>query len=239
MFSELFCFSERICKTSQHSTKLHKPVDNPHPIIVYCRGKVEIKIVRLISSKILSFISKLMEIPSEMKDVYQYGIEITISSIFNTILILLCSLALGDIWTGITYLFIFIFLRSFTGGYHATTYLRCNITMVVTFIITFVLYKVITHFAFPISVCEAIALLNLIPIVIFSPVPNKHKPLTDAQKKRSYNLSLIIASVLSLIGLILYTLDLPIGAMIIITVTMVSVLIIIEIFMQRRGYHEG
>lgn len=192
-----------------------------------------------ISSKILSSISKFMEIPPEMKDVYQYGIEITISSIFNVILVLLCSLALGDVLTGIIYLLIFIFLRSFTGGYHATTYLKCNITMVVTFIITFVLYKVITHFAFPIFICEAIALLNFIPIVIFAPVPNKHKPLTDAQKKRSYKLSLLIAAVLSLIGLIIYTLEIPIGAMIIITVTMVSVLVIIEIFMQRRGYHES
>ena len=144
-----------------------------------------------LSLKILSFISKFMEISPKMKDVYQYGIEITLSSIFNVILVFLCSLALGDILAGITYLFVFVFLRSFTGGFHATTYLRCNITMVVTFIITFVLYKIVTYFAFPFFICEAIALLNLIPIVIFSPVPNKHKPLTDAQKKPSYNLSIM------------------------------------------------
>lgn len=192
-----------------------------------------------ISSKTLSFISKFVEISPEAKDVYQYGIEITVSSMFNILLILLCSMALGDILAGITYLFIFIFLRSFTGGYHATTYLRCNIVMVVTFIITFVLYKIITHYAFPFFVCEAISLTNLIPIVIFSPIPNKHKPLNDVQRKRSYKLSLLIASAFSLIGLILYTLEIPIGAIFIITVSMVSVLIIIEIFMRRRGYHDG
>lgn len=195
--------------------------------------------VHWISSKIFSFICKFMEISPEMKDIYQYGIEITISSIINVMLILLCSLALGDIFAGITYLAIFIFLRSFTGGYHASTYLRCNITMVVTFIITFVLYKIITSYAFPLFICETVALVNLIPIIIFSPVPNKHKPLNDAQRKRSYELSLLIASALSLIGLILYTLGIPIGAMIITAVTMVSVLIIIEIFMQRRKYHES
>jgi len=192
-----------------------------------------------VSAKILSFISKLVEIPPVAMAAYQYGIEIMISSIFNIILVLLCSLALGDILAGMTYLFIFIFLRSFTGGYHATTYLRCNITMVVTFIITFVLNKIITYNAFPLFVCETTALVNLIPIIICAPVPNKHKPLTDTQRKRSYKLSILIASVLSLIGLILYALEIPIGAMIIMTVTMVSVLIIIEIFMQRRGYHES
>ena len=192
-----------------------------------------------ISLKILTFISKYITIPPEMKDVYQYGIEITISSILNATLVLLCSLFLGDIFAGLTYLFIFVFLRSFTGGYHATTYFRCNLTIVITFLITFILYKIITYYEVPLFVCEAVALVNLIPIIIYSPVPNKHKSLTDAQKKRSYKLSLLIASVLSLIGLILFTLEIPIGAMIIVTVTMVSVLILVEIFMQRRGYHEG
>ncbi|MCM1061639.1 MAG: accessory gene regulator B family protein [Eubacterium sp.] len=195
--------------------------------------------VRWLSAKILSFISKFVEISPEAKDVYQYGIEITLSSMFNIILVALCSLVLGDILAGMIYLFIFIFLRSFTGGYHATTYLRCNITMVVTFIITFAMYKIIKHYALPLFICETIALVNLIPIIICAPVPNKHKPLTEAKRKRSYKLSILIASMLSLIGLILYTLEIPIGAMIIMTVTMVSVLIIIEIFMQRRGYHES
>ena len=192
-----------------------------------------------ISSKILSFISKFIEITPETRYAYQYGIEITISSIFNIFLVLLCSIALGNVLSGIIYLFIFIFLRSFTGGYHATTYLRCNIIMVFTFIITFISYKIITYYAFPLFVCETIALVNLIPIIIYAPVPNKHKPLTGTKKKHSYKLSLLIASILSMIGLILYNLEIPIGAMIIITVTMVSVLIIVEIFMQRRGYHES
>ena len=193
----------------------------------------------LISAKILSFVSKFVNMPTEMKDAYQYGIEIMVSTVFNIVLVLVCSLVLGDVLAGLIYLFVFIFLRSFTGGYHATTYLRCNITMMVTFIITFVLYRLISYFEFPLFVCEAIALVNLIPIIIFSPVPNKNKPLTDEHRKRSYKLSILIASVLSLIGLILYTLEFSIGAMIIITVTMVSVLIIIEIFMRRRGYHES
>lgn len=191
-----------------------------------------------LSFKILTFISKYMDIPSEMKDIYQYGIEITFSSMLNIILILLCSLFLRDIFSGLTYLFIFIFLRSFTGGYHATTYFRCNLTMIVTFLITFNLYKIITCYEPALFICETVALINLIPIIIYSPVPNKHKPLTDTQIKRSCKISLLIASTLSLIGLILFSLEITIGAMIIITVTMVSVLILVEIFMQRRGYHE-
>lgn len=102
-----------------------------------------------VSSRILNFLLHNLDIHPEMKEAYQYGIEITISSILNIVLILVCSLIVGDILAGITYLFIFIFLRSFTGGYHATTYFRCNATFVVTFIITFYFYKAITCFEVP------------------------------------------------------------------------------------------
>ena len=192
-----------------------------------------------LSSKILTFVSKYVDITSEMNDIYQYGIEITISSILNIILVLLCSLFLSDFFAGLPYLFIFVFLRSFTGGYHATTYFRCNLTIVTTFLVTFIFYKTITYYEISFLVFEAIMLISLVPIIIFSPVPNKHKPLTDMRRKQSYKLSIVIASALSLIGLILFALGISIGAMIILTVAMISLLILAEIFMQRRGYHEG
>lgn len=192
-----------------------------------------------ISAKILKFVLRYTEIPTEMTDVYRYGIEITISSILNIVLILACSLIVRDILAGLVYLFVFIFLRTFSGGYHATTYFRCNLTFVVTFTVTYFFYKVLIFYNSPIPICEAISLLQLIPFVLFSPVPNKHKPLLDKQKRISHVLSLIIASLLPLTGVILLVLKIKIGAMIILTVTMVSVLIIIETFMQRRGYHES
>lgn len=191
-----------------------------------------------ISSHIFNFILHNLDIPSEMEEAYQYGIEITISSILNIVLILVCSLVVGDIFAGITYLFIFIFLRSFTGGYHATTYFRCNATFVLTFLITFCFYKAIDYFEIPFFVCEVIAFINLLPIAVLSPVPNKHKPLTAEQRKRAYKLSLIIASGLSLAGLSLLAAKIHVGEMIIATVTMVSVLMITETILQRRGFHE-
>ncbi len=195
--------------------------------------------INQISAYILNYVLKYDNISSEMKEAYQYGIEISISSILNITLVLLCSLILNDIFAGLTYLFVFIFLRSFTGGYHATTYFRCNLTMIITFLITFIVYKIIIYYAVPILACESVALISLIPIIIYSPVPNKHKSITDVQKKRSHKLSFVMSSVLLLSGLILYTLKIPIGAMIIMTVTMISVMILFEIFMQRRGYHES
>lgn len=195
--------------------------------------------IKRVSSQILSFIYKYSDLSLEIKDIYQYGCEITLSSMLNIILILLCSILLGDIMTGLVYLFIFIFLRSFTGGYHATTYFRCNLTFVVTFIFAYALYKSIIYFNIPLLVCVALALLNMIPIVIFSPVPNHHKPLTNSLKKRAYILAIVVALILLVLGILFLAFNINIGAMIITSVTMVSVLIIIEKIMQRRGLHES
>lgn len=82
-------------------------------------------------------------------------------------------------------------------------------------------------------------MLNMLTIAVFSPVPNIHKPLTEPQKKRTHIWSIVIGSVLSAVGIVLFILKAPIGAMIITSVTMVSVLIIAETIMQRRGYHES
>lgn len=192
-----------------------------------------------ISEKILEFTSEHLDISPEMKEIYQYGIEITISSMLNITLVLLCSLILGNFIAGLLYLSIFIFLRSFTGGYHATSYFRCNLTFVSTFIITYFAYIIISGCQFSVYICGALTFASFIPIALFSPVPNKHKPLSDKQRKSAFVRSIIITSVLSVTGLVLLALKISFGAMIITTVAMISVLILVETFMQRRGYHEG
>lgn len=198
-----------------------------------------INMINKASSKILKYICEYADIPSDKEAVYKYGIEITLSSIFNIVLVMISSILIGDILSGVIYLAIFVFLRSFTGGYHATTYLRCNATMVITFILTTILYRVIKHCVHSFIICGIISLICLLPIVMFAPVPNIHKPLDKLHKRISHNMSIIIAFILSLIGLMLLYFGVSFGIMIITTVAMVSVLIIVEIIMQRRGYHES
>lgn len=192
-----------------------------------------------LSKAILNYISKHVDISADMKDIYQYGIEITLSSILNFTLIVLCSLILRSLSAGLIYLFVFIFVRSYSGGYHATTYFRCNLTFVVTFVITFYSHRLIAECWYSVVVCGVLALISLIPFFLFSPVSNKFKPLNDKQKKSAFILSVVIASVLSVIGLSLLALGISLGAMIIATIAMISVLILVETFMQRRGYHES
>lgn len=187
---------------------------------------------------ILNFIYKNCNLPTDMKEVYQYGIEITISSILNISLIIIISLLLGDIVSGIIFLMFFIPLRTYCGGYHATSYLRCNIVFSITYAMVFFISVLLSPvFKSNLNIAEAILMLGFIPVLVFSPVKNKHKSLSASTAKKCRIISILIYIVLALIS-IFFCIRETYGSIMVITLTAVSVMILIEIFMQRRGYHD-
>ena len=131
--------------------------------------------IKRLADKLTKFICSHINSSPEMADVYRYGFEITISSILNIILVLCCGIIMGDVLASVVYLLVFILLRIFTGGYHATSYLRCNIVMIVSFLLTYALYRILIGIDTDIRILEAILLANGMPIIIFSPVKNPHK----------------------------------------------------------------
>lgn len=190
-----------------------------------------------ISQSIVDFISRNMIVDDEeMLDVYKYGIEITLSSVLNFVLIIISSLILRDITAGAVFMVLFIFLRSYTGGYHAETYLRCNIAFVCTFFITYFIAKLFEYIDSDISIF-AITAISYIPIWIFSPVKNRHKVLNEKKQKRSRIISTVIYF-LSLIMIVLLCLhNIKYGYLLAATDIAVSVLILVEVYMQKKGYH--
>ena len=195
--------------------------------------------IKRLADILTKFICSHINAPPEMADVYRYGFEITISSVLNIILVLCCGIIMGDTIASVVYLFVFILIRIFTGGYHATSYLRCNIVMVVSFLLTYALYRVLIGLNTDIRILEAILLANGLPIIIFSLVKNPHKELTPKKAKKFRVISIVIYICLSVLALTAILFEIQYGTLIIITLTTVSVMILVEIFMQRRGYHES
>lgn len=148
------------------------------------------------------------------------------------------SLLLGDIVSGIIFLMFFIPLRTYCGGYHATSYLRCNIVFSVTYAMVFFISVLLSPvFKSNLNIAEAILMLGFIPVLVFSPVKNKHKSLSASTAKKCRIISILIYIVLALIS-IFFCIRETYGSIMVITLTAVSVMILIEIFMQRRGYHD-
>lgn len=188
-----------------------------------------------LSKWVTAFLIRERSISEENAEIYQYGVEITLSSIFNIVLIMLVSIFAKSIPSGMIFLILFITLRQFSGGYHATTYFRCNTIFLLTYVFVLLMsrYVVISFWANCIFV-----LLGIMGLLLFAPVPNVHKPLTRDACKRHKRNAIVIYVLFSLIELLLFEAVPYYSRVLFFTLMAIMMLIIFEIFMQRSGLHE-
>ena len=74
-------------------------------------------------------------------EIYVYGIKLLISSLIGMCAISAIGLFTGYFTQAITYIVALSLIKSFAGGYHANTYLKCNVLSVLSF-----LFALIMHF---------------------------------------------------------------------------------------------
>lgn len=193
------------------------------------------KLSSLISSKFVehNIISK------NVKDVYMYGIEITISSIIGFVITCLIGLLFRMLMQTMLFYVIFILLRSMTGGYHAKTYLKCNFifSIITLFIVTF------SKAAYEMQISFGILTLLFLPsIAIFiwiAPVENVNKPIKAEKRVYWKSISIVTSVLLYLLSLLLYKSQHTLEAtVIVITIFSVSILCMIPII-QKEGKSNG
>lgn len=191
-----------------------------------------------LSNCIIKSVSKSIDIDPEFYDYYKYGIEITISSIINISLILLFGLIIGRFLSAVCFLLCVIPLRQFCGGYHASTYFRCNSTFLLAFLIDYLIARMLALVNIPLNILETISLISVIPIILYAPVTNVHKSKNQVRDKKCHVISVILGVVISIISLLFFEANLFVSSLIITSQATVSILIILEIILQRRGIHE-
>ncbi len=195
--------------------------------------------IEQLAQKIYVYMSRHTKFDADLADVYKYGIEITISSVLNILLVMAISLILKSPLSGISHLCCLFLLRSFCGGYHADSYLKCNSLMVIFFVISYIGGRLLVYFSLTdFQLTSAVLMLAFLPIYAFAPVKNKHKFLTERKAKKCRILSIIIYIVLSLLGLYLTFFGYLYGSIIIITLIEISGSVLFEILRQRRNGNE-
>ena len=193
--------------------------------------------IEKISQSVVAFICRNMQVDDKMAEVYKYGVEITVSSLINFLLILISSMILDDLLAGIVFMTLFILLRSYTGGYHAETYLRCNIAFICTYLATYGIAQAVSGIEHNIVITVVMLVLAYIPIWIFAPVKNRHKYLSEEKIRFSRVVSAVVYFLSTLIAMILCVNNIWYGYLLAITDISISLLVMIEVFMQKKGYH--
>ena len=118
-------------------------------------------------------------IQEESLDVYVYGFELLLSFLFTTLLIIAIGLILQKGLETIAFLVVFILLRSYSGGYHASKYYICTLVTISVFSIVMLLshFVTVSIVAYPF-----LGVSGLIALFALAPIENPNKEITPKRK---------------------------------------------------------
>lgn len=187
--------------------------------------------IESLALKLFSYIKQNKTLSYE-DEIYIYGLEILVSTVWDTLIILAISLLLGQFIEAFVFLAVFSVLRLFTGGYHSNTYWGCTAVLTITYLVYECLIKLIQPY-YSLPCLFLLWSLSLFVIIKYSPIDNENKPLNTDEKKRFKKKS-IVASVLlfafsTVMFFILNFLSLAV------TVTVFGVIILMAIKIFRKG----
>lgn len=138
-------------------------------------------------------------IPKEDKEIYRYGIQQGMIALLNLGTTMVIGMVFGKLLESILFMVAYMPLRSFAGGYHARTAVRCyffSIVMIsaVLWVMRYVMYSGL--------VCGCLTAISGSVIWFLVPVEDRNKPLDDVEKvvyrKRARGI-VLTESILSLI----------------------------------------
>lgn len=137
-------------------------------------------------------------------DIYIYGIELIISSIISTSLIMIIGILTHTFIECLIYMLVFSLIRIYTGGYHSMTYLRCNIVSVLSYIAVFLsIYFFSDIFSIPLVMVSGYV-VSIIMAIVFAPVKHENKELTKSEEKKYKWISLVMITLFYSVCTILY-----------------------------------
>ena len=148
------------------------------------------------------YLSKKQVVPDATKEIYEYGIELIISGIIGIFNVMIISVIEGYMWHGLIFLMCIIPIRTYTGGYHADTYFRCNVAFLGTFICSVVMWKLCKIYNLS-AVIWILTLLSFVLVGYIAPIDNQNKTLSKAEKEIYKKKSVIIYAMVLMISLVI------------------------------------
>lgn len=138
-------------------------------------------------------------------ELYVFGVNQGLNMILNIVTALFIGILFGEFFQALLFMFAYIPLRSYAGGYHTETPLRCYIFSIILLTVVLIGIKYISA---PDLVYYFVLIMALFIVILLSPVENKNKPLDKTEykiyKKRVIFITITefaIGQLLNLIGL--------------------------------------
>lgn len=174
---------------------------------------------------------------ADVREASIYGIAISLSTVFNYLLILVIGVCFHSFFSVVIFSIVFNTLRKYMGGYHCTTYVRCNITFCIIFVLVVALSKLL---------CNIINLSLVIMVLLFcgygiwywGPVENIHKPISEKQQKHCHTIAKITYLFIAIGAIMCYILLPYYGLVAVFSLLAVVILLPIGAAIERRRRYE-
>ncbi|MDE5738016.1 MAG: accessory gene regulator B family protein [Oscillospiraceae bacterium] len=190
--------------------------------------------IHQISQKITDFLIFKGIIEKEDSDVYVYGYETFISGIIDFFLIITIGVFLKCPFNAFIFFIMFVSIRLYTGGYHADTYVKCKITMILILLTVLGLSLI----EFPFYTISLLMILLSITVYFQAPIENKNKPLDEMEKKKYHRISIILSLLWGIIAIMIYFFSINISVTISSTAFFITMLMIVEIYRKEEKKNE-
>ncbi len=156
-----------------------------------------------LSKRIASFFVRNEVIKSEDEEVYEYGLQLLLSTVFNGVIALTLAIISGTVLQCVCYLAVFVLLRKSAGGYHAKTHFGCCCILAVVLSLFIMFIKFVPNEAYGIVATIAVA-FSVVIILMFAPLEHENKPIIDRDKNRLRKISVIYAVLFTLLVFVLF-----------------------------------
>lgn len=157
-----------------------------------------------ISEKITNRLVRNNVIEDCNREIYLFGVEQFLTTVLNIVTTVVIGIVLGEIWQSLLFVLVFMVLRSYAGGYHASTPIRCYLLTSSIIAASLSVIKFINVYIF---VCVELLVISGVIILILSPVQSENKPLDNIEfviyRKKTiaiWGVEFICAIVCALIG---------------------------------------
>lgn len=140
-------------------------------------------------------------VQNDERDIYEYGFELVVSGILGFIIVATVGIVFKIFIPSLIFYFIFVIVRTFSGGYHATSYLTCKITFIAVYI-GVMFFSVLFYQNYHLIYHILLIAIYIISILQYAPVENKNKPLDNYERMKNRRISIILAVIISTVSFI-------------------------------------
>lgn len=183
-------------------------------------------------NKLTEYLIHKEVILQEKKNIYQFGFQVGLEVTLNTVISILIAVACNMEIECIVFFMVFIPLRSYAGGLHLNSYIKCMICSCLSLLLILLIVKYIDINRI-LMMC--IITLSIIIIKVIKPVEHVNRPVSRkkyAEFIKKLNITLMVLAVASVV---LFVLDVK-RMLYTVAVTMLFMALILFLGKVKRPY---